>query len=277
MMLLQEKLDHARPINIAPPFNRHAARYDAAFEEVHASTPALKEECFRLRHQVYCVERQFESALSNPPGLERDVYDERSDHSLLFHRPTGIAIGTVRLVLNVAGGKQLDPLPFHLVCDDPRARDSEFLPADLTAEVSRFAISKERTQMAFQRAAQLGAYHVDSATCRMSVLGLLRMALEMAAANGVQYLCAIMEPALVRHLASFGVEFKPLGGLVEYHGRRQPCYASIGSLIEHANSRDPELCDFLTNQEPSAASTALITPVRLDNGGSSAGISRGIP
>src|SRR5262249_47797471 len=117
-MQLQEKFDHARPINIASPFGTQAARYEATFEEVHASTPALKEQCLRLRHQVYCVERQFESALSNPLGLERDSYDDRSDHSLLFHRPTGIAVGTVRLVLGVAGGKKLGPLPFHHICDD---------------------------------------------------------------------------------------------------------------------------------------------------------------
>jgi N-acyl amino acid synthase of PEP-CTERM/exosortase system len=212
--------------------------YEETFAEVIATTPELREECFRLRYQVYCRERQFENPASGAAGLERDIYDDRSEHALLLHRATGISVGTVRLVRSVPT-MPLGSLPFHLLCNDVRAHDREFLPPHCTAEVSRFAISKERTQLAFRTAVEMGARHRDSATRSMTILGLLRAAMEMAAINGIEYFCAVMEPALVRRLGSLAVEFKPLGGLVDYHGRRQPCYAHIPSMAEKTRMLNP--------------------------------------
>src|SRR5271170_7376188 len=47
-----------------------AVRHDFAIE--FATTPQQQEEAFRLRHQVYCLERNFEPG---EDGLECDEYD----------------------------------------------------------------------------------------------------------------------------------------------------------------------------------------------------------
>src|SRR5260221_736727 len=73
--------------------------YYEAFEGVAADTEQLHNECFRVRHQIYCSERQFLSAADNADGLERDEYDKHSLHALLRYRKTGEFVGTVRLVL----------------------------------------------------------------------------------------------------------------------------------------------------------------------------------
>src|SRR5690348_7843958 len=89
---------------------RKPCRFDRAFEGVSADTPELKAECFRIRYQVYCIEQGFEEADVNP-GIEIDQYDERSAHALLVHRSSGLAVGTIRLVLHQEG--QQGSLPIH--------------------------------------------------------------------------------------------------------------------------------------------------------------------
>ena|SRR5690348_7881500 len=67
---------------------------------VQANTSELLDEVFRLRYQVYCLERSFENASDYPDGRERDDDDSRSAHSLLLFRSAkgfeNTAVGTVR-------------------------------------------------------------------------------------------------------------------------------------------------------------------------------------
>jgi N-acyl amino acid synthase of PEP-CTERM/exosortase system len=49
-----------------------------------------------------------------------------------------------------------------------------------------------------------------------------------------------MEPALIRILTRFGVEFTPIGDLMEHHGLRQPCVARLDDLLER-NRKDATL------------------------------------
>src|SRR3546814_11995012 len=49
---------------------------------------ALRDEVFRLRYQVYCVENPFADPAAHPDGLAHDVYDERATHCLLFPKRT---------------------------------------------------------------------------------------------------------------------------------------------------------------------------------------------
>lgn len=226
--------------------NTLAIRYHETFTQISANSPELKYECFRLRYQVYCLERGFEDAASRPGAIECDVYDDCSEHALLLHRASGVIVGTARLVVP-ALGMPAGSLPFHSVCDDPRAHDPEFLPPTYTAEVSRFAISKERTQLAFEKAARRGAQPADREARGMTVLGLLKAVLEMAVSKGIRYLCTIMEPALLRRLGLFGIDFKPIGNIVEHHGRRQPSYADIATLLEGIKAQSVEIWNLLTN------------------------------
>jgi len=63
--------------------------------------------------------------------------------------------------------------------------------------------------------------------------GLIRGVLEICDEYRIGYICAVMEPALIRILSRFGLNFEHIGGLVEHHGLRQPCAARLADLIEH--------------------------------------------
>jgi N-acyl amino acid synthase of PEP-CTERM/exosortase system len=208
--------------------------YQSMFEAVPATTPEQLKQVYGLRYQVYCVETGFEDPAANPGGLETDEYDSHSLHGLLVHRRSGQATGTIRVVLPELG-KHSGRLPIRKVCRDPRLRDPGFLPEKRTAELSRFAISK-----AFRKRIGdelYGGYHSDGREddSRRIVphisLGLMAVALQMTQGRGIDYICAVMEPSLLRLLGRLSIRFTPLGPLVDYHGRRQPCFAEVDTLL----------------------------------------------
>src|SRR6185503_15676909 len=75
-------------------------QYNRYFFSQSADTPDLIARAQEIRYQVYCIKQQgYEDAAQHPDGREKDEFDTRSIHSLLVHRPSGVAMGTVRLVL----------------------------------------------------------------------------------------------------------------------------------------------------------------------------------
>ncbi len=184
-------------------------------------------EAFRLRYQVYCRERGFEPGEG---GLETDAYDETSVHVLVRHRPTGQAIGTVRLVIPTWKGPN-SKLPMELVTDIPRLRA---LPRARIAEVSRFAMSKELRAAS----ASLGG---------LARFALIRAIVQLSGAMRLTHWCALMEPKLLRLLAMSGIYFKPVGALVEHHGLRQPCYVGLAEMLERVRIEKPAVWEFITD------------------------------
>lgn len=222
------------------------------FLALPADTPELQREAHRLRYRVYCLERGFEDPAQNPGGLERDAYDGHAVQALLLHRMTGQALGTVRLVLHRSGARH-GTLPIHSICRDPRLGDPHILPFETTAELSRLAISKvirrcEGVDL-YGDAARPDARVADG-RCAVPqlTLGLMTVALQMGETYGVEQVCAVMEPALLRLVARFGLCFRPLGPLVEYHGLRQPCYARVDELLAGVAATRPDVWTAMTER-----------------------------
>ena len=44
--------------------------------------------------------------------------------------------------------------------------------------------------------------------------------------------CAVMEPTLLRLLRMTSIYFHPLGPVVDYHGKRQPCFNRLDHLLD---------------------------------------------
>jgi N-acyl amino acid synthase of PEP-CTERM/exosortase system len=243
-------------------------RYQQLFQGIIANTPQLLRESYRLRYQVYCVEHSFLDPAENPGGLERDRYDEHSVHTLLRHRKSGTTVGTMRLVLHKPGSPK-GSLPFHAVCQDPRVNNPDFLPAEGTAEFSRLAVSKmvrRRVQdgtygQAYDLEELGGEYrrHLPHIT-----FGLMTMTLQEGIKHGIEYVCAVMEPALLRLLARFGIHFEPIGPLVDYHGWRQPCYAQVRSLMERIERERPDIWQIITDRGRLWQSSLKCAPTKDD-------------
>jgi len=225
--------------------------YDHYFEVVPADTPERLDQVFLLRYQVYCVENPFENPAEHPDGRECDQYDSHSVHSLLIHRPTRALAGTVRIVLPQRG----KALPIAHVVDNPLLRDPRILPSRTTAEISRFAISKEFRRRASDR---LGADYallegdtfpreLDRRVIPHLTLGLMKAIVQMSWDHGITHWSAVMEPALLRLIGRLGLHFNPLGPLVDYHGTRQPCYGKASDILARMKNQQRDAWDLITD------------------------------
>lgn len=224
------------------------------FEFVHAATDELREEVFRLRYQVYVVETGFERADDHPHGIERDTFDERSDHYLLRHRASGAYAATARMILPDRSAP-LAGFPIEQYCTFHEGVGIED-PADRLrlGEVSRFAVSK-----AFKRrAGEAGTLNGVSPNIDMYFepderrllpnlsLGLLAVELWMMHEHGLTHCYAVMEPALYRLISRFGVSFRQIGPAVDYHGERIPCMGDVAEFLPNIRSVCEPVWDLMT-------------------------------
>jgi len=193
-----------------------------------ADTSALVEQAYRLRHQVYCLERGYEPSAN---GLETDDYDRHARHVVLCLRGCGTVIGTVRMILPQPH-RPTCSFPMQAVCG-PETLDA--VPFADAAEVSRFAVSKERRSL-------------SPAATSLSRLALVKGLVQLSHQAGVTHWCAVMERTLLRLLRSSGIHFKAVGPLVEYHGLRQPAFCELAGMLDRMRAEQPEIWDFVADE-----------------------------
>jgi N-acyl-L-homoserine lactone synthetase len=115
---------------------------------VPAISQELKNEVYKLRYQVYCIENGdktgFKNPADHPEGLEFDEYDSRSNHYLIRHRKQDIFMATTRLILPDAKNLE-NPFPIELNSriDIDNAHFLNDISRHNLAELSRFCISKQ--------------------------------------------------------------------------------------------------------------------------------------
>jgi N-acyl amino acid synthase of PEP-CTERM/exosortase system len=226
--------------------------YNSYFEVIAAETDEQRAAAFRLRYEVYCVEHPYEDPAQNPGGLETDIYDAASLHSLLVHRASGAVAGTVRLILPRHNGTDV-VLPMRAVCQhELLACDNDRLPREKTAEISRFAVSKAFRRRASDDVTSVGDFTNRGDDPRRHLanlsLGLMQAIVAMAGQAGITHLCAVLEPTLLRMLRPLGIHFIPLGPPVTYHGRRQPCYSNLDAQLARIWTERPDVWELVTDE-----------------------------
>ena len=225
--------------------------YNMLFDVIAADTPALLEECFKLRYQVYCLETGFEDKNQFANQLEKDIYDDRSISSLLIHKNTGIMAGTVRLILP-PNDKLAKPLPAFDVSNDLSELSEKILPRGRTAEISRFSISKQFRQRHYDThipgiEENIGGVNNSHRIIPHITLGLMKAIVRMSVENDITHWSVVIEPALQRLLRKLGIYFIPIGGIVEYHGRRRTLYSEIGTLLDKIYETHQEIWSVITD------------------------------
>jgi N-acyl amino acid synthase of PEP-CTERM/exosortase system len=218
-------------------------RFDQYFEIVSANTPELLRIAHSIRYQVYCVERAFESD-EHRNGLEIDPFDERAIHSLIIHRASGVAAGTVRLI---RPDQRMPKRSFSLqqLVEPAVLERLSCFPVRSMAEISRFSISKTFRG----RAGNTSRNPCDDTERRrgpLMRLGLMQAVVAMSRTLGISHWCAVMEPTLLRILSATAMGFESVGPLVNYHGLRQPCYGDIGTILKRLRARGAEAWDLIT-------------------------------
>src|SRR6185312_8248154 len=153
----------------------------------------------------------------------------RARHVVLQQRQTGRVVGTVRLVM-ASSKAPYESFPMQRLCAPsvlPR------VPIMTTAEISRFAISKDRGGM-------------SQAAVSLMRLGLVQGIIRLSSEAGLTDWFAVMERSLLRLLQSTAMHFQAVGPLVEHHGVRQPAYANISKLLSRMRREQPQIWNFVT-------------------------------
>lgn len=191
-----------------------------------ADTTDLLREARQLRDQACCPRHGYEPGQG---GLERDDDSAHAQHAVVCERHSGQVVGTVCLLL--PGSDAASTFPIQQVCA-PALLD--MLPLKTTAEMSRFAVSKQQGGR-------------DTAANLVLHLGLVQGAVRLSRGLGITHWCAVMERSVLRLLRTTAIHFAPVGPCVEHHGLRQPAVADLGALLARTERDQPAIWSLVTD------------------------------
>lgn len=211
------------------------------FEIVPALSSALKDEVYRVRHQVYCEDLEFEPVRSD--GREIDEHDPNSLHLLMRNVRTQEFIGCTRIVRP----RPDDPhyqLPFEKTCANVLDRsiiDPAKLPRHSIAEVSRLAVIARCRRRKGESTSAIGISEEDFGTPNLPrfpyiPIGLYLGTTELARLNGIDTLFVLTEQRLASHFGKLGVKVQSIGEPLEHHGMRTPSMMSVKGIINDIRS-----------------------------------------
>lgn len=234
-----------------------AENFDQYFEIRVASDQQLREESFRIRHQVYSDELGWEPVSQD--GLEKDECDPYSVSILLIHKRTGLYAGTVRYVIPPI----TDPtkqLPFELHCLDTLQRDvvdPDCLPRGSFGEVSRLAVpdSFRRRKDERNKPFVIPEIKEDVAFSEEEkrnfpniAIGLYTSALALAGLCNHTHSFVVVERSLCRMMKRLGLHFVQCGDEMEYQGKRAIYYLHSDDFLTRLTPEMRELHDLLKKQ-----------------------------
>ena len=199
---------------------------DQPFRVELANDDRKLRESYRLRYDVYCIERGYEPGYN---GEESDDFDPYSKHAVLRTNDDGQVIATIRLI-----GPRFDDLkgsfPIQQLVAPNLLRG---IPLAQAGEMSRMAISKQRRRA-----------DIDPAMLRMA---LWRAVVQMSHEWGLTHWFAVIEPSSIRLHARTSIVFEPLGPVVVHHGIRQPMVGDIQKVLSRLRAARPFIWHYLTN------------------------------
>lgn len=209
----------------------------------------IQDESFKMRYQVYCLERGMKSSDGFTRCRERDEFDSNSLHGIVQHRDSNRTMGTVRLVRSrhdIFGQRFPLEEAFPSLLREHGLND-RILPRSTTAEISRLAISKisqrDLPQLGGEQVLSRAGGYFNGRCYPLVTFGLFVALMRLSARHDITHWLAIMEPSLLRLLSRFGIAFQRIGGVVDFHGRRQPCYGRVEDIRARVRDVERDLFD----------------------------------
>lgn len=203
-----------------------------------ASNQELREEVFRIRHNVYCDELNLEPISEH--GQEYDEFDHQSLFALIKHKPSNIYTSCVRIVKSTQSSELL---PIEKFCmksiTNKELHPNNFKRYEI-AEVSRLAVKadfRRRKSDQFKGSAYGVINEATYSRIELRCFPFISIGLYMAAASlavdtGTKHVYVMMEPRLARSMRLVGIKFIQLGKPIEYHGLRAPYYIVPNTFVK---------------------------------------------
>lgn len=208
---------------------------DDQYEVILADTPESMRLHYRLRYQVYCLERGFEEPKNFPKGEENDQYDHRSAHFLVREKRTNKWVAALRLVLP---GKQALPIE-SLGVIDSEIRNSSFMTN--AAELSR--VCRVKNDFLISSQMKINVTSETKKFCKensLIFLSLIRAAFYYCKVNEISYVFFLGRPAMARLISRLYLPFKKAGEACEYKGVRYPYLVTVKNFITNIADHSPD-------------------------------------
>lgn len=264
-------------IYLSQTHNSLIGYFNKYFEIVSADTPEKLLQTYRLRYEVYCKEGLIPGfdPEDYPDGLEYDEYDERSVHSLLMHKPSGLIAGTVRIIL--PDQDKIDTkFPLEKFASDLFYTEIESLKSPSRihlGEISRLILAPgfrrrqgenwhpydntENSNSIIQlnsfyntNTPIVGYDHSINAQRRIfphPILGLFVAIVQMSVEYDLKYWYVGMEHGLEKLCQNFGINFRPICPIVDYYGPCRGYLSNIQDIMDGVYYNNLKIWTLLTN------------------------------
>lgn len=219
-------------ISICEEFNEY-------FKIILALTPKQQDESFRIRYEVFAKEFGWEP--KNKEEMEKDEFDSYSLHCLIYHKRTNSPAGSLRLVMPDQGVINQNA-PFQKHCQDNISADrfnfsilnsASYGEASRLAVLSSFRRRKDEDKNAIPILDQPKIPNSGRRHFPHIAMGLYLTGVSIVDLASIDYVFAMMEPRLARHLKRFGVMFNQGSEIMDYHGKRALYYIPREDFTRH--------------------------------------------
>jgi N-acyl amino acid synthase of PEP-CTERM/exosortase system len=247
MRLVHMACREAEPVSLRDEQDARSLPTPAAFSTRRIDDdPQLLTDSYRLRYQVYCVEREFLNPDKYPDRLEVDEFDRYAWHFGTIDS-TGRLVATARLVVPSILG-----LPLLRRCSIFPDEVELFVPHQRIAEISRLSMS--RTVLNTGVLAGLSGSSVRvirSKAARNSVsYSLYRGVYQESKRAGLTHWAVATEASLQRAPGGYGLPFRPIGPAIDYFGPVTPYLMDLSAFdCVILNGKLPQLKGFLDGLE----------------------------
>jgi len=229
--------------------------FNKYFEIVPAISDELKNEVFKLRYQVYCIENEFLNSEDYPNQLEIDDFDQYSVHYLIRHRKSGDYAATTRLILPDANNpEKLFPIELHCKIDNFAVMGP--INREYLGEISRFCVSKGFKKRKYEAHALsiIGSDMPDDFTLNERrtfphlSLALIACVIKASYENDIRYVYATSEPPWFRFVSAVGINLIKIGPLIDYHGERWPAVIKVTDMLDSVAKKNLDIWNLLTDR-----------------------------
>jgi len=206
-------LDHTTRSEAEPTAPRDGAFSTRRIDD----DPELLTDSYRLRYQVYCVEREFLDPDNYPDRLEVDEFDRYAWHFGTIDG-TGRLVATARLVPPTILG-----LPLFRRCSIFPDEVELYMPHQRIVEVSRLAMSRTALKTGiFAGLPGFGRLRRSNAPRKSVSYSLYRGLYQESKRAGFTHWVVATEPSLQRAVGPYGFPFRPIGPAIDYFGPVTP-------------------------------------------------------
>lgn len=189
--------------------------FDDRYQAVIADTAESRLIHYRLRYQVYCLEKRFEPLDRFEDCLETDEFDRHSIHFLIRHKASGGWVGTARLVIG-----RPDQLPIAKIAKFSLKGCA--VAGKSFAELSRLSILKTFRRHGKQQ----------SVSEPEVLLGLIRAAKDYSEQVRIDYWLFLCRRSIMRIVGNLGMHMDVVGAPCEHRGIRFPYLATLATAFD---------------------------------------------